>query len=103
MKKYRLLFKLRISLPTACVLMCLVSILSVAHASPWLLKPGQLVVSTGYDQSFAQNEFLDSDNTKEVPFSLQGLLTTSTLSIGASAGWLWVAANKSGTTVTRNA
>jgi len=57
-----------------------------AQASPWLLRPGQLVVSTSYDQGYARGEFLDGADNGEIPFSLQGLLTSSTLGIGGRLG-----------------
>ena len=85
-KKRHPLHSRRILIGTMSWLMCVVGFFSAAQASPWVLKPGQLVVSSGYDQTFAQAEFLEGDKSKEVPYSLQGLLTTSTLSVGARLG-----------------
>ncbi len=56
-----------------------------AHASPWTLPRGDLVLGAGYDLLWADEEYLDSRNAR--PYPLNGRLTASTFTLAARAGF----------------
>jgi len=56
-----------------------------ASASPWTLKPGEVVVGTGFGYQFAGTEFLDSGG--ERPYPLQGDYRASSIYLSARAGF----------------
>lgn len=60
-------------------------LVATAQASPWTLKQGQLVLKTGYDFQFAEDEFLDDGPSQSFP--LDGSLSISTISVGLRAGF----------------
>ena len=61
-----------------------------ALASPWLLKPGEVVLSGRFDYAQANQEFLASDG-RLTHFSLNGQYASTTYTLGARFGlskWL---------------
>lgn len=58
---------------------------SLAHASPWTLRAGQLVLSAGFNHQTASEEYLDSGPSQAFP--LQGQLNASSFSVGLRAGF----------------
>lgn len=62
----------------------------VAAASPWTLKRGELVVVARFDQSYADEEYLQGDDEAR-SFPLAGELRTATYALGGRIGvtdWL---------------
>jgi hypothetical protein len=56
-----------------------------AHASPWTLPAGRLVLSAGMNYQFATEEFQDAGGS--VPFSLRGAYRGQSLTLGLRAGF----------------
>ncbi|MEM6954423.1 MAG: hypothetical protein AAF645_02010 [Myxococcota bacterium] len=59
---------------------------SVAEASPWTLRQGELAFVAAYDYQFARREFLD-DNTSSQNFPLRGRFSASSITFGLRAGF----------------
>jgi hypothetical protein len=57
-----------------------------AHASPWTLRQGDVVVGSGFDYQFATSEFLN-DQTDERAFPLNGRYGAAGISINVRGGF----------------
>lgn len=58
---------------------------SAAHASPWLLAPGEIAVIGRWDLESADEEFLDDEGESQ-PFPLRGRYRASTFTTGVRYG-----------------
>lgn len=57
---------------------------ALAEASPWVLRPGSVVLGAGLNHQRAREEFLDEGGSR--PFPLDGHLEASSLLVSARAG-----------------
>ena len=65
-------------------LLFLVIFIKSAHASPWTLPRGELVLSAGFNYLHADQEFIESGGPRNFP--INGVLDSSTLVLGLRAG-----------------
>jgi len=65
--------------------LALAALPSVAHASPWTLRQGEVAVVAGFDYQWATDEFLDDYRAQSFP--LRGRYSASSFTLGARAGF----------------